>query len=158
MRILPVVAGIALAFQLIFAGDAFAQEGGPPKLTLPVKIYVFTQEPKPGAPVRPGLDNRRDSVNDIIKSLRRRGNREWIEVVDSADQAVATLEVTDRSPITTSRLMSNLSTGYRVVETEFRIGDFEIRIEGADDKPWSTLADRVANTVVLWVKDNYGGQ
>jgi hypothetical protein len=65
-----------------------------PTTKRPLRVYVFTQEVRPGNPVPPDQKARQDSVTDLKTSLARR--RQMLASATAPEKADLTLEVLGR--------------------------------------------------------------
>ena len=139
----------------------------PPAAAEPLKVFVFTNEVPSGA-VDEQLEARRESLQDLIRSLSSPNNQATLTLVKSRAGADVIVELVSRGEKTTT-LASNSTSATdgatasasrsSAVTKQFLIlrisaGRLTHTVTTEDQLPWTKMADRAAEHLVAWISEN----
>jgi len=153
-----------LTVMLGLVGATLASQEGAPRYV--ARVYVFTQQAKPGEFVDLGEKERRDSVKDIKEVWRISGK--GLRVIDSPENAHITLEVLGRNQVEdgTVGVAVPIYGGGAVATTQAKyqkVVTVRLSVVGRDYKTdivqggryWRDAAAATTLMVERWLKENY---
>lgn len=144
---------------LLLTVNATNAAAGQKSAPSPVRVYCFVEATSDGFVDRQRTA-RADSLQDVKESIGARKN--WLQLVESADQADVTLQVTGRDSTPTRRtdpVNKQPLTVYRL-SAVLRVGDYKTELEGTVENAitmgvWRATARDLAAGVERWARDNY---
>jgi hypothetical protein len=133
----------------------------------PVKVFVFTNE-VPGGSVDEQLQARRESLQDLVKTLSSPRYEKTLTLVKSREGADVIIELVSRGKTTTSVASSSTSAAGGATASasrsstvtkqflKFRIsaGQRTHNLTTEDQLPWLRMAERAAEHLVKWIGEN----
>jgi len=147
-----------LAFTLIAGGVSTAAAAEP------LKVFVFTNE-VPSGSVDEQLKARRESLQDLVKTLSSQKYQKTLTLVKSREGADVVVELVSRGETTTSAAGSSTrgaggatasasrSSSVTKQFLKFRItaGKETNSLTTEDQLPWPKMAERAAEQLVKWI-------
>jgi len=133
----------------------------------PLKVFVFTNEVSSGS-VDEQLKARRETLQDLIKSLSSLKYEKTLTLVKSREGADVLIELVSRGETTTSVASRSTSTAGGAAASASRSSTvtkqfLKFRISAGqqthdliteDQLPWTKMAERAAETLVKWISEN----
>jgi len=133
----------------------------------PLKIFVFTNE-VPSGSVDEQLKARRESLQDLVKTLASPRYEKTLTLVKSREGADVIIELVSRGETTTSVASSSTSAAGGATASasrsstvtkqflKFRIsaGQHTHNLTTEDQLPWTKMAERAAEQLVKWIIEN----
>jgi len=130
----------------------------------PLKMFVFTNE-VPSASVDEQLKARRESLQDLVKTLSSPRYEKTLTLVKSGEGADVIIELVSRGETTTSVASSSTSAAGGATASasrsstvtkqflKFRIsaGQHTHNLTTEDQLPWTKMAERAAEHLVKWI-------
>ena len=152
---------VLLAFALIAVAASTVAAAEPPK------VFVFTNE-VPSGSVDEQLNARRESLQDLVKTLSSPRYQKTLMLVKSRQGADVIVELVSRGETATSAASSSTraadgasasASGSSSVTKQFlkfRIsaGQHTHNLTTEDQLPWPKMADRAAEDLVKWIVGN----
>jgi hypothetical protein len=147
-----------LSLALIAAGASTAAT------VQPLKVFVFTNE-APSGSVDEQLKARRESLQDLVKTLSSPTYQKTITLVKSREGADVIVELVSRGETTTSVASSSTraaggatasasrssSATKRFLKFRISAGQDTHNLTTEDQLPWPDMADRAAEDLVKWI-------
>ena len=133
----------------------------------PLKVFVFTNE-VPSGSVDEQLKARRESLQDLVKTLSSPRYEKTLTLVKSREGADVIIELVSRGETTTSVASSSTRAAGRATASasrsstvtkqflKFRIsaGQHTHTLTTEDQLPWTKMAERAAEHLVKWITEN----
>ena len=133
----------------------------------PLKIFLFTSE-VPSGSVDEQLKARRESLQDLVKTLSSPRYEKTLTLVKSREGADVIIELVSRGETTTSVASSSTSAAGGATASASRSSTvtkqfLKFRISAGqqthhqtteDQLPWATMAERAAEHLLKWIIQN----
>jgi len=133
----------------------------------PLKVFVFTNE-VPSGSIDEQLKARRESLQDLAKTLSGPRYQKTLTLVKSREGADVIVELVSRGETTTSAASSSTSAAGGATASasrsstvtkqflKFRIaaGQRTHNLTVEDQLPWTKIAERAAEDLVKWISEN----
>jgi hypothetical protein len=133
----------------------------------PLNVFVFTNE-VPSASVDEQLKARRESLQDLVKTLSSPRYEKTLMLVKSREGADVIIELVSRGETTTSMASSSTRAAGGATASasrsstvtkqflKFRIstGQHTHNLTTEDQLPWTKMAERAAEDLVKWIIEN----